>query len=127
MSMIKDRSHLLRRTYKFIISMCIFTGSLVLFGCLPEPNLNYPEEPKTFSDEIPEIEVREEPEPLQFIDASVDLGVNSDMMQITPDLGIPDEKSILRTLELQWVGVTQETYQEGPPQVRGSFQWTLKR
>ena len=104
----------------YILSFISLMICLHLSGCLPEPSLTYQELPQDFGTSVPPVVVRDSPT------STPDLGVEDDM-KLTDDLGLdmlPPLPPRLRTLQIDWVGTPQQTFNAATPRVSGSFQWT---
>jgi len=114
--------------------MMIAGASLLLSGCIPEPQLDYPDHPLDFAQHVPGAIPRgdAEPPPILNDDLSgmiMDLGPNQDMdfnpPEIgTPELGPPDlGQPVLRTQSLHFVGTPTQRVSSGDVTVYGYFGW----
>lgn len=99
----------------------------ILVGCVPDPQLNYPEPSQDFGNAEPEPRVRADARPTPLLDMNLDMDLDVELDKGLEDLDFPPDANVppsLRTVGLDFVGEVQTTYNSVEPIVRGRYLWT---
>ena len=123
------RSRKIERDHRLnISSSALFTLSLILMaGCIPEPQLDYPEPAQDFAQEVVAVIPRMDSEPPPLDVEPLDMDVRMDVT-LLPELGIsqPDTPDagppVLRTRSLQFIGDPAERVSSEDVTVYGHFE-----